>query len=219
MKEKISPIAWAKQKDAKVMQKVIDDHYVLLCSMAKNYVSSNVTKEDLIAQGTLGLIIAFNKFDENRNIKFSTYAYYWIKNKMLSFANKQHKLVSYDDDNNILFDRFRFANKHINTKQAGHESSVVMSGMMLELQVYFFEIFINMIPDIQRQVMRLRYQKKTLEETGVILGISRERVRQLEKKTITEFQDYIKNVLKIDNIEACVNLLIICKSLYEFNII
>ena len=61
--------------------------------MANRYRGLGVPIEDLIQEGYIGLHIAESKFDEKRNVKFLSYAIYWIKQRMLEAVNEQGKTV------------------------------------------------------------------------------------------------------------------------------
>lgn len=73
--------------------------------------NSKYIKEDLIQEGMVGLLKAINGFDENRKIKFTTYAYKIIYNTMLNYIirkEQKHNLhcVPIDNIENDLTDDF-----------------------------------------------------------------------------------------------------------------
>jgi RNA polymerase primary sigma factor len=51
----------------------------LVVNIARGYTGRGLSLQDLIAEGNMGLMRAVEGFDPSRNIRFSTYASYWIK--------------------------------------------------------------------------------------------------------------------------------------------
>jgi len=79
--------------DELARQKLIESNLRLVVKIAKGFVSADVPLLDLIQEGNLGLIHAAQKYDYAKNVRFSTYANWWIKQAITrSLANKRRAI-------------------------------------------------------------------------------------------------------------------------------
>ncbi len=141
----------------------IEKHLPLIKSIANKYAHLGVPIEDLIQEGLIGLLEAEKKFDETKGTKFSTYATFWIKKKILESIEKEKK---------SSLDSIKLTEESVETKEDELKTS-----QHLKLP--------QNMPDIERKILLMLYEEQlTLKEIAQELKISRERVRQLKEKAL-----------------------------------
>lgn len=74
-------------------QQMITANTGLVAFVAYRYKTTTLGFDDLMQEGIIGLIRAVDRFDPNRNIRFSTYAIFWIKQAISRLIVKQDKVV------------------------------------------------------------------------------------------------------------------------------
>lgn len=77
---------------------LIERHIRLVASIALKFRMTNIPMEDIMAEGIEGLIIALDKFDHTRGVKLSTYASWWIRQRMQRLVGKMSTAVSVPHD-------------------------------------------------------------------------------------------------------------------------
>lgn len=75
--------------DPRAKNKMIQSNLRLAISIAKKYQSKGCSLEDLIQESNMGLIKAVDRFDWRKGFKFSTYAYWWIKQSVRTHVASQ----------------------------------------------------------------------------------------------------------------------------------
>ena len=148
-------------------KKTIKEYLPLVRSIASKYSHNNIPYDDLIQEGTIGLWKAWQRYDDSKDAKFSTYAVYWIKKYISEAVNKETKsslnAVSYNDT--------------ISTKKSKND------GIELKQEIKFPRDF----PKLEKKILVMLYGLKDnvsydLSEISEQLKIPRERVRQLKEK-------------------------------------
>jgi RNA polymerase primary sigma factor len=76
--------------DEAARSQLIESNLRLVVRIAKNYLTPEVSILDLIQEGNLGLMRAVGKYDYRKQVRFSTYASWWIKQSIVrSLSNKK----------------------------------------------------------------------------------------------------------------------------------
>ena len=60
----------------------------LVVSLARLFRGGGILFDDLVQEGTLGLIVAAQRFDPRRGVRFATYARYWIRAYLLQYVQR-----------------------------------------------------------------------------------------------------------------------------------
>lgn len=173
------------------------------------YVIRNLTKqtstfsfEDLIQEGNLGLIKAAEKFNPKLGVKFSTYAVWWIKAQVWLFLDKNAVSVSVARRKH---QQNRKAAKEGKECQAPSEVSLealreagkdfdAVDGVDFDVELLVREV-LDQLPCKERYVLKERFLvgEKTLSDLGDVLGLSRERVRQIEIAALEQAKIFLEN--------------------------
>ncbi|MDR0497221.1 MAG: RNA polymerase sigma factor RpoD/SigA [Treponema sp.] len=65
--------------DEAARRRLIEANLKLVIKLAKNYVAPDISFMDLVQEGNIGLMRAVEKYDHTRQVRFSTYAVWWIR--------------------------------------------------------------------------------------------------------------------------------------------
>lgn len=182
-----------KNDSVQAKNEIIESNLKFVFNVAKKYKGKGVPLEDLISEGNIGLTKAIDKFDNERGIKFISYAVWWIKQSIQECLNKRSKVVfnevSEEENVKVIKCENVFDDEIV---EYSYETTTEYDDMMNELNDSKKNIIVkllNKLPSRGKQIIKLYYgldgeKEKNLEEIGNELGITKERVRQLKEKSL-----------------------------------
>jgi RNA polymerase primary sigma factor len=194
--------------DQAAVTRLVEANLRFVVSYAKRYRGLGVSFLDLIHQGNLGLIEAAHRFDPARNVKFITYAVWWVRESMMHVLADQTRAFSFPPKLFATMRRVPGGGTDVSLSEpvrggvsgngdgpsrelgdlieqdgvAPIEDEMIRQSDLDELAAALGEL-----DGKEREVVRLRFglgddQPRTLQEIGDRLNLSRERVRQIESR-------------------------------------
>ena len=113
----------ARGGDERAFQKIIESNLRFVVSMAKKYARSGYPMHELINEGNLGLIEAARRFDPDRDVRFITYASWWVRQAILAAIAHYGQVFSIPPK--LKHELYRFQTKVRRlTQELGHRPSV-----------------------------------------------------------------------------------------------
>ena len=177
---------------------VIQSNLKYACSIANSYRGKGVEFGELIAEANDGLMEAIEKYDIKQNIKFITYAKWWIIQRITSRIANKNKHNGYDlPTDNILKesdDDLFFANQNVNDDY----NKLFYDDIDYEKNVNEIKNFIQMLfknlndreKDIVKRYFGLNGKSENLNEISNTYGISSERIRQILDNSLKKLRSY-----------------------------
>lgn len=164
----------------------------LVLAMAKRTRMSEVDFGELVSEGNMALLRAVEKFDISRGFKFSTYACRAI---LKAFSRIAMKSSRYRQAFPTEFDPAMEKSNYQETRRADIEQDAVE-----ELQQIIGENRAQ-LSDVEKTVIQARFainqgdtgQALTLEEVGRVIGVTKERVRQIQNKALEKLRATIEH--------------------------
>jgi RNA polymerase sigma factor (sigma-70 family) len=170
---------------AEVKELLIGCNMRLVAHIAKKHVSTNQNVFELISDGNMSLLRAVEKFDYTRGNKFSTYASWAImKNFARSIPEEKHRRERYLTGHEEMFDAAPDNRTDEQDLLHSAEQAATRVNRLLEY-----------LEPRERQIIRMRAglddgtKGMTLEEIGQKMGITKERVRQLNVRIMKKLRD------------------------------
>jgi len=156
----------------------------LVISIAKRYLKSNSAFFELVSDGNISLIRAVEKFDYARGNKFSTYASWAILKNFARSVPAEHKRL----------DRFRTGLDEVFSQKTEQRSSFFIDEHMNKTQRAVIREMMQELDGREQKVIACRFglsegeEPETLEQVGSRLGVTKERVRQIEVRTLEKLR-------------------------------
>jgi RNA polymerase sigma factor (sigma-70 family) len=168
-----------------IKNRIVRANLRLVVSIAKRRVSPGDSFFDLVSDGNMSLIRAVEKFDYARGNKFSTYASWAIMKNFARTIPDEHRRR----------DRFRatdteFLQSAADRREDEHQVRLAASDRLQQV-----ERFLDRLDDREQTIIIRRYgldhdrEPQTLKEVGSALGVTKERVRQIEAKALEKLRE------------------------------
>lgn len=111
--------ARAKDGDANAKKTLVEHNLRLVVSIARKYKGVGMSFQDLVQEGSIGLMRAADKFDPDKGFKFSTYATYWIKQAISRAVAEQNRIIRVPSHIIDLASKIKKATETL-TQELGH---------------------------------------------------------------------------------------------------
>ncbi|MDR2617259.1 MAG: RNA polymerase sigma factor RpoD/SigA [Treponema sp.] len=79
--------------DEAARRRLVEANLRLVVKIARSYITADVSFMDIIQEGNMGLMKAADKYDYQRNIRFSTYASWWIRQGITRFLSNRRRVI------------------------------------------------------------------------------------------------------------------------------
>lgn len=180
---------------------LVRTNLALVLAMAKRTRLGDVDFAEIVSEGNMALIRAIDKFDIDRGFKFSTYACRAI---LKAFSRTAMKASKYRTRFPVDFDPELEQSDWVDRRR-----DMVEEDLTDEVRQIVNRNLAG-LSDVEEKVIRRRFnweQKDesplTLEEVGAIIGVTKERVRQIQNKALIKIRNVMEDkVLKAREAEA-----------------
>ena len=177
----------------KVKNLIVKSNLRLVVSIAKRHVSASEDFFQLVSDGNMSLIRAVEKFDYARGNKFSTYASWAIMKNFARTIPDEFKQK----------DRFRPTSEEIFLSKEDLRSDRYLLESAQKRREEQVNQILESLDERERKIVISRFgldysqEPQTLKAVGALLGVTKERIRQIEARALTK----LRAAAKEENIE------------------
>ncbi len=162
---------------------IVESNTRLVASIAYKFANSALDCDELISEGNIILLNAVDKFDYSRGFRFSTYATYAIQRHFYRFLQRKQRRTNIERaiPVEVLCDL-----------TPSQEQEQPLNSQVAEALIARFE---DCLEEREAVILRERFglnetqSSATLKAVADQVGLSKERVRQLQKRAIEKLQD------------------------------
>lgn len=186
------------QGDMNARNKLIEHNLRLVAHLVKKYECKDVSSDDLISIGTIGLIKGVDSYDSSKNIKITTYIAKCALNEILMYFRTNKKV-----NNEISL------NDYISTDKDGNEISLIdilpsedidiSTKIVNDIDIELLHNYLDVLSDKEKDIIIKRYglyngDYYTQKEIAKMMHISRSYVSRMEKRALIKlYKEFYKN--------------------------
>ncbi len=198
----------AKTGDPAAREELILGNIRFVVWAARRFQGLGVSLEDLIGWGVLGLLRAVDEYDPDRGMSFPTYSVWWIRHflhdglraaRFVRLPAKAHldrlqsrSLVPVLDETVSLDVEVFQGSARTRADELVATGAGPMSGLERDDRRKALRAALDGLDPKERKVLRMRFgfdgDPMTLKAVGQVLGLSRERIRQIESKALGQLR-------------------------------
>ena len=205
----VFPEALSKEEETKYIERMllgdkdarntlIEHNLRLVAHIVKKYESKNISTDDLISIGTIGLIKGIDSYNKNKDVKLTTYAAKCAENEILMYFRSNKKYNSTVSLNDVIaHDKDGGDITLIDVLEENTES--MENNIEKKDNIKYLSKYLNVLNDRELKIIKMRYgllneQEKTQKEIAKELHISRSYVSRIEKRALIKMlREFIKN--------------------------